>query len=62
MDIKTTEALREDITRILECLLNSEERKCNSCKKCEDVDTCCYLTEAVFVCKQNMRINSRSAS
>jgi hypothetical protein len=62
MDIKTTEVLREDITRILECLLNSDERKCNSCKKCEDIDACCFLTDAVFVCKQKMRIKSRLAS
>ncbi len=61
MNIGTNPNLREDITKILDCLLNSEERKCDSCKKCEDVDVCCFLTDAVFVSKHKMRRKSNSA-
>jgi len=36
------------INHMLDCLLNNEGRKCN---RCNCVDACSGLTEAVFVCR-----------
>jgi len=55
METGRSSDLRQDMIRILDCLLNSEGRKCESCKKCEDVDVCCFLTDAVIVYKHRGR-------
>jgi hypothetical protein len=49
MDKSTNKDVRENIISILDCLLKNEARKCASCKNCEDVDVCCFLTDAVVV-------------
>ncbi len=58
MDSGTNPDLKEDLIKILDCLLNSEGRKCDACKKCEDVDVCCFLTDAVIVYKHKGRKKS----
>ena len=40
--------IHNSINYMLDCLLDKEERKCNSCK-C--VDACSLITEAVFICR-----------
>lgn len=40
---------KEKINAMLECLLSQDGMNCNTCKKCNDVDTCCFLMDAVFV-------------
>ena len=37
--------IKKEIIIILDCMLNKDELKCNTC---EQVYTCCYLTEAVI--------------
>ena len=51
MDINTDKDVRENIIGILDCLLKNKERKCATCRNCEEVDICCFLTDAVVVCK-----------
>ena len=51
MDMRDNKEVREDIISILDCLLKNQERKCDTCRNCEDVDVCCFLTDAVVVCK-----------
>lgn len=60
MDSYTNTDLKEDIIKTLDCLLDSEGRKCDACKKCEDVDVCCFLTDAVIVYKHKGRKKSNS--
>jgi hypothetical protein len=55
MDSRTDPDIRGDIIKILDCLLNSEGSKCDSCKGCEDVEVCCFLTDAVIVYKHKVR-------
>ncbi len=52
---------KEAINSMLDCLLNKESG-CKNCKQCERVDACCFLTEAVFVSKQIMKVESYSTS
>jgi hypothetical protein len=40
--------VREEISTMLDCLLN-RDLKCKDCKNCEKVDACCFISEAVFV-------------
>ncbi len=42
---------KEEINTMLDCLLN-KDLGCKNCKRCESVDVCCFLMEAVFVYKQ----------
>ena len=37
--------IKKEIIIILDCMLNKDEMKCSTC---EQVYTCCYLTEAVI--------------
>jgi hypothetical protein len=60
MDKSTNKDVRENIISILDCLLKNEERKCNTCRNCEDVDVCCFLTDAVIVCKHKSSNKSDS--
>jgi len=55
MDSSTDPDLKGALIEILDCLLNSEGRKCDACKKCDDVDVCCFLTDAVIVYKHKDR-------
>ena len=41
--------ITEGINAMLECLLSKHETNCKKCKNCEEVDSCCFLMEAVFV-------------
>ena len=58
MDSRTNLGPREEIIKILDCLLNSEGRKCDACKGCKDVEVCCFLTDAVIVYKHKSRKKS----
>jgi hypothetical protein len=40
---------REEICNMLDCLFSQDEIDCKKCKDCEKVDSCCFLSEAVFV-------------
>jgi hypothetical protein len=40
-----------EINTMLDCLL-SKDSGCKNCKRCESVDVCCFLMEAVFVSQQ----------
>ncbi len=51
MSTHTHKDVRENIISILDCLLKNEERKCDTCRNCGDVDVCCFLTDAVIICK-----------
>ena len=62
MDINTNKDVRDNIISILDCLLHHEERKCSACKNCEDVDVCCFLTDAVVVCKNYKKRNTDVAT
>jgi hypothetical protein len=41
--------VKEEISTMLDCLLNKDDLDCKNCKNCEKVDACCFLSEAVFV-------------
>ncbi len=44
--------VNEAINRMLDCMLNQNEK---SCKKCRDVHVCSFLTEAVFAYRNVIR-------
>ena len=58
MNSRANSDLKENVIKILDCLLNSEGRKCDACKGCSDVEVCCFLTDAVIVYKQKGRKKS----
>ena len=60
MEISANKDVRENITSILDCLLKNEVRKCDTCRDCEDVDVCCFLTDAVIISKHKGRKESAS--
>jgi hypothetical protein len=60
MDSHTDPDIREDMIKILNCLLTGEGRKCDACKGCEDVEVCCFLTDAVIVYKHKNRKKFRT--
>jgi hypothetical protein len=41
-----TANVKEGIIRMLDCVLSSDKKYCN---KCQEVNACSFLTEAVFV-------------
>lgn len=41
--------IKEEISTILDCLLNKDDLNCKNCKDCEKIDACCFLSEVVFV-------------
>jgi hypothetical protein len=49
MDTINRSKTREEILKMLECLFSQDELDCKKCKNCEKVDSCCFLSEAVFV-------------
>ena len=51
METRNNKDVKDNIISILDCLLKNEERKCATCKNCEEVDICCFLTDAVVVSK-----------
>lgn len=52
--------IKDNISKMLECLLNKDGMNCKMCKTCNDVDACCFLMDAVFVIhyKENSKTNS----
>ena len=53
--MRNNEEVRGDIISILDCLLKNKQRQCDTCRNCEDVDVCCFLTDAVVVCKNTKK-------
>jgi hypothetical protein len=46
--IKRTKT-KEEMLKMLECLFSQDKIDCKKCKNCEKVDSCCFLSEALFV-------------
>jgi hypothetical protein len=40
---------RSEIYKMLECVFSKDKIDCKKCKNCENVDACCFLTEAISV-------------
>ena len=40
------------INAMLVCMLSEDKKNCKNCKSCKLVDSCCFLTDAVFIYKR----------
>ena len=52
--------IKDNIDKMLECLLEKEGVTCKKCNTCNDVDACCFLMDAVFIVhvKENRKAKS----
>jgi hypothetical protein len=41
----------KSINSMLECIFSKGNVNCNKCKDCHYVDSCCFLMDAVYVCR-----------
>jgi len=51
--------VKTKIDRMLKCLFGQREANCKLCKNCEDVDACCFIMDAVYICHRQERNKSR---
>jgi hypothetical protein len=50
-DAVSKKEIVQSINSMLECILSKGKLNCNKCKNCYYVDSCCFLMDAVYVCR-----------